>query len=77
VPGRYKVEVRQIANRWLSNSFSADLVRDPAFGHARLLSPSLNDQRSFTKTHPTDKEDIIVEIKPEGNPDLKIDVFSK
>ncbi len=76
VPGRYKVEVRQLANRWLSNSFSADLVRDPAFGHARNLSPSIEDQRSFTKAHPGDQNDLVVEIKPEANPDLKFEIFS-
>jgi hypothetical protein len=77
VPGRYRVDVRQNANRWLSNAFSADLYRDPAFGHARILSPSIDDQHSYTKVHPNDKDDMLIEIKPDGNPDLKIEVFSK
>jgi len=77
VPGKYRVDVRQNANRWLSNSFSADLYRDPAFGHSRILSPSIDDQHSYTKQHPTDKEDMIIEIKPDNNPDLNITVFSK
>jgi len=77
VPGRYHVDVRQNANRWLSNSFSADLIRDPAFGHARILSPSIDDQHSFTKVHPGDKDDLVLEIKPDGNADLNIAVFSQ
>jgi len=76
-PGRYAVDVRQNANRWLSNSFSNDLIRDPAFGHSRILSPSIDDQHSYTKAHPADKENLVVEIKPEGNPNLKIEVFTK
>jgi len=77
VPGHYKVDVRQNANRWLSNSFSADLIRDPAFGHSRNLSPSIDDQHSYTKVHPGDKDDLVIDIKPEGNSDFKIEVFSK
>jgi hypothetical protein len=77
VPGRYRVDVRQNANRWLSNAFSNDLIRDPAFGHSRILSPSIDDQHSYTKVHPGDKDDIIVDIKPDGNPDLDIAVFSQ
>ncbi len=85
--GRYKVDVRQNMNRWLSNSFSGELVNarggaTPAqayFGHHRLLGPSIDDQHSFTKVHPTDREDFIIEFKPgtEANLDLKIEVFSK
>jgi hypothetical protein len=87
VAGRYRVDVRQNMNRWLSNSFSGDLVNvrgaaTPAqsyFGHHRLLAPSIDDQRSYTKVHPSDREDYIVEFKPGAgaNLDLKIDVFSK
>jgi hypothetical protein len=76
-PGRYRVDVRQNANRWLSNAFSADLIRDPAFGHSRILSPSIDDQHSYTKAHPGDKDDIVVDIKPGDNPDLNIAVFSQ
>jgi hypothetical protein len=77
VPGRYRVDVRQNANRWLSNAFSNDLIRDPAFGHSRILSPSIDDQHSYTKQHPTDKDDIIIEIKPDNNAAVDIAVFSK
>ncbi len=77
VPGRYRVDVRQNANRWLSNAFSSDLIRDPAFGHARILSPSIDDQHSYTKIHPGDKDDLTVVINPEGNPDFNVAVFSQ
>jgi hypothetical protein len=81
------VDVRQNMNRWLSNSFSGDLVnaRNSAtpeqayFGHHRVLAPSISDQRSFTKVRPTDKDDYIVEIKPgaDANLEMKIEIFSK
>jgi hypothetical protein len=77
VPGHYRVDVRQNDNRWLSNTFSGDLIRDPAFGHSRILSPSIDDQHSFTKAHPGDQDDLTVEIKPDGNTDLNIAVFSQ
>jgi hypothetical protein len=85
--GRYKVDVRQNMSRWLSNSFSGDLVNargtptaeQAYFGHHRVLAPSLDDQRSYTKAHPADSGDYIVEFKPgaDANLDLKIEVFSK
>jgi acetyl esterase/lipase len=89
VPGRYKVDVRQNMNRWLSNSFSGGLVsggrggapitaEQKHFGHYRVLAPSIADQRSFTKVRPTDADDYLIEIKPgaEANLDLQIEVFS-
>jgi acetyl esterase/lipase len=87
VAGRYKVDVRQNMNRWLSNSFSGDLVNvrgvptpaQSSFGHYRQLAPSIDDQHSFTKVHPADRDDYIVEFKPdaEANMDLRIEVFSR
>ncbi len=85
--GRYKIDVRQNMNRWLSNSFSGELVggRGGAltpekihFGHHRVLAPSIDDQHSFTKVRPTDTTDYIVEFKPDAsaNLELKIEVFS-
>ena len=85
--GRYKVEVRQNMNRWLSNSFSGGLVQTRGaaptpeqahFGHHRVLTPSIADQRTFTKRRPTDAQDYIIEFKPgaEANLDLKIEIFS-
>ena len=84
IAGRYKVDVRQNMNRWLSNGFSGDLVRgtSPAqvtFGHYRRLEPTIEDHKSFTKVRPADKDDYIVEIKPgaDANLAMKIEVFSK
>lgn len=88
VAGRYKVELRQNMNRWLSNSFSGGLVQTRGgaampeqlhFGHHRSLAPSIDDQHVFTKARPTDKDDYILEIKPgaDANLALKIEVFSK
>jgi acetyl esterase/lipase len=86
IAGRYKVDVRQNMNRWLSNSFSGDLVggrggmtpEKAHFGHHRVLAPSIEDQRSFTKVRPGDAQDYIVEFKPDAgaNLGLKIEVFS-
>lgn len=86
IAGRYKVDVRQNMNRWLSNSFSGDLVgarggltpEKAHFGHHRVLAPSITDQRSFTHVRPGDAQDYVVEIKPgaEANLALKIEVFS-
>lgn len=87
VAGRYKVDVRQNMNRWLSNSFSGGLIggrggnvtpEQAHFGHHRVLAPSIADQRSFTKARPMDKEDLVIEIKPEADANLalKIEVFT-
>jgi acetyl esterase/lipase len=87
-PGRYRVDVRQNMNRWLSNSFTNGLTGgrrgggpDPAvvtFGHYRLLTPSIDDQHSYVKVHPSDPDDYTIEIKADraANLDLKIAVFS-
>lgn len=86
IAGRYKVDVRQNMNRWLSNSFSGDLVggrggltpEKAHFGHHRVLAPSITDQRSFTKVRPGDTSDYIVEFRPgaEANLGLRIEVFT-
>jgi hypothetical protein len=90
VPGRYKVEMRQNNNWWLSNSFSGALVgggrgggapspEQAYFGHHRVLAPSLDDQRVYTKAHPGDATDYVIEFKPDSaaNNNLKIEVFTK
>ncbi len=88
IAGRYKVDVRQNMNRWVSNAFIGGLTggRDGPptpeqvhFGHHRLLAPSIDDQKSFTKVRPGDRQDYIVEIKPgaDANLNLKLEVFSK
>lgn len=85
--GRYAVDVRENMTRWLSNSFTANLVNargtptpeQAYFGHHRVLDPSIDDQHIFTHVHPGDKEPYLLEIKPgaDANLDLKIEVFSK
>jgi hypothetical protein len=88
IAGRYKVDVRQNMNRWLSNSFSGGLVggrgatptpEQVHFGHHRVLAPSIDDQRSYTKVRPSDSQDYVIEFASgaEANLDLKIEVFSK
>ena len=87
VAGRYRVDVRQNMNRWLSNSFSGDLVNargapTPAqayFGHHRQLEPSIDDQHSYVRVHPTDREEATIEFQPgaQDNLQLKIEVFSR
>lgn len=87
VPGKYKVDVRQNMNRWISNSFTSGLTGGRGgtspeaayFGHHRALNPTIDDQKSFTKVRPSDKQDYIIEIKPgaDANQDLKLEVFSK
>lgn len=88
IAGRYKVDVRQNMNRWLSNGFTGGLTggrggnvtpEQAYFGHHRALAPTIEDQRSFTKVRPTDRTDYVIEIKPDptANLDLKIEVFSK
>lgn len=86
VAGRYKVEVRQNMNWWLSNAFSGPLVNarngvtpeQAYFGHHRVLAPSIADQQVFTKQRPTDPQGYLIEFKPgAANEDLKIEVFTK
>ncbi|MEO6568978.1 MAG: hypothetical protein ABIO94_09480 [Opitutaceae bacterium] len=87
IAGRYKVELRQNMNRWLSNAFSGGLVggRGGAtpeaayFGHHRVLSPSIDDQHVFTKARPGDSQDYVIEFKAgsAANAELKIEFFSK
>ena len=85
--GRYGVEVRQNMTRWLSNSFSGELVNargvpSPAqvyFGHHRRLEPSIDDQHAYAKVHPSDREEATIEFQPgaAANLQLKIEVFSR
>ncbi|HEX4997534.1 MAG TPA: alpha/beta hydrolase [Terriglobia bacterium] len=73
-PGRYRVEVHQNANRWLSNSFSSQLINNSAFGHSRILTPSLEDQRVYTKARPADREDYVVDIPEGGLANIRIEI---
>jgi acetyl esterase/lipase len=92
VEGKYKVEVRQEATRWTSNSRDPFMIkmmarqRDNTITDAEIrewgeylrkrdLSPSIDNQRVFSRQHPNDKNDYIVTIK--ADVDVAINVFSK
>lgn len=93
VAGKYRVEVRQDATRWLSNSRDPLMIKMMAkqrdrtltdedrkewseYVRKRDLSPSIENQRVFSRQRPKDKTDYIVEIKPGANV-LNLEVFSK
>jgi hypothetical protein len=92
VEGRYKVEVRQDATRWTSNSrepfmiemmdkqskdtlTEADRKEWGEYLRRRNLSPSIDKQRIYSRKHPNDKQDYIIDVK-EGK-EVLIEVFSK
>jgi len=92
VPGRYRVEVRQDATRWVSNSrepFMIEMMekqrtnaltdedrrRWGEYLRQRDLSPSIDRQRVFSRRHPGDKRDYVVEIA--AGRELTIEVFSR
>ncbi len=92
VVGRYKIEVRQGATRWTSNSrdpfmikmmdkrrkgelTQEDIEKWTVYHRNRDLSPSIDNQRVFTRQRPNDTQDYIVDIK-EGM-ELDIEVYSK
>lgn len=93
VPGKYRVEVRQDAVRWLSNSRDPMMIQmteklrnrsltdedRKAWGdyvRKRDLSPSIENQRVFSRQRPKDKSDYIIEIKPGANT-LSLELFSR
>jgi acetyl esterase/lipase len=92
VEGKYRVEVRQDATRWVSNSrepfmismmdkqskgtlTDADRKEWGAYLRKRDLSPSIYNQRVYSRQHPNNRQDYIVDIK-EGE-EILIEVFSK
>jgi hypothetical protein len=92
IEGKYRVEVRQDATRWTSNSRDPFMIkmmtkqRDGIltdqdkkewgeFLRKRDLSPSIENQRVFSRQRPNDKDDYVVDIK-EGE-DILIEVFSR
>jgi len=91
VAGKYRVEVRQDATRWTSNSrdpfmigmmskrpntlTEQDIKTWGEYLRKRDLSPSIYNQRVFARQHPNDKKDYIIDIR-EGE-DLLIEVYSK
>lgn len=92
VEGKYKVEVRQEATRWTSNSRDPFMIRMMAgqrdntltdaeikewgeYLRKRDLSPSIENQRVFTRQHPNDKNDYVITIK--AGTDVALHVYSK
>jgi hypothetical protein len=92
IEGRYKIEVRQDATRWISNSRDPFMIEmmdkqnkgslsaadKAAWGeHLRKsnLSPSIETQRIYSRKHPNDKQDYVIDVK-EGK-EVLIEVFSK
>jgi predicted esterase len=61
-------------NRTLTEQDEKDYL---AFARARNLEPSIEDDRVFTSKRPGESNPIVVEIKPEGNDGITIEVFSK
>ena len=76
VPGKYWVEIRQDAVRWLSNANNPmagkyKLFRNGTdaqkkevadYARSRNLEPSIDNQRIFRKIRPGDSQEIIVEV---------------
>jgi acetyl esterase/lipase len=91
VPGKYRVEVRQDATRWLSNAINpmtakygllktgTDAQKKEVADYARTrnLEPSIENQRVYRKIRPSDEGEIFVEVKGKGENRVDIEVFSK
>jgi acetyl esterase/lipase len=92
VEGRYKVEVRQDATRWVSNSrepFMINMMDKQSKGtltdadrkewgdylRKRDLSPSIYNQIIYSRKHPKDQQDYVIDIK--NGKEVLIEVFSK
>lgn len=89
IEGRYKVEVRQDATRWTSNSrepfminmmgkrtlTDADNKEWGEYIRKRDLSPSIYNQIVYSHKHPNDKGNYTVDIK--NGKEVLIEVFSK
>jgi acetyl esterase/lipase len=93
ISGRYRVEIHQYAMRWMSNAQEPFIVginrkmrgglsdQDKQdylkFARARDLEPSIDNERVFKTGHPGDQQPIIIDIKPGGDSQMDIAVFSK
>jgi acetyl esterase/lipase len=94
VPGRYSVEVRQNATRWLSNARNEVIIKMNQklrggqvteadrrdwndYARKRDLSPNIEGQRVYRRLRPTDKNDIVVEIKAGAESRIQIEIFSR
>ena len=93
-PGRYSVEVRQNATRWLSNARNEVIIKMNQklragvvteadrrewndYARKRDLSPNIESQRVYRRQRPTDKTDLVVEIKAGAENRLQIEVSSR
>ena len=91
VPGKYRVEIRQDAVRWLSNANNPmaakyKLLRNGTeaqkkevadYARSRNLEPSIPTQRIYRKVHPNDAQEILVDVKASGDNRFDVEVFSK
>ncbi len=93
-PGRYRVEVRQDALHWQSNSRNPIMIRMSqkqrsgtltdedrrewnAYARQRDLAPAIDGPRVFTRQHPGDAQEQVVEVKAGTENNFVIEVFSK
>lgn len=91
VPGKYRVEVRQDATRWLSNANNpmtakfkllkggteAQKKEVSDYARTRNLEPSIENQRVYRKMRPSDSQEIFAEVKASGDNRIDIAVYSK
>jgi acetyl esterase/lipase len=91
IPGKYRVEIHQDAAQWLSNANNPmvakfKLLKNGSeaqkkevvdYARARNLEPTIDNERVYRKSRPSDAQDLIVEIPPDGEFRLDFDVFSK
>ena len=80
--GKFKIEIRQDAAVWVSNNRDPTRGLPPDQKAAYLRTPGWGlptidgTIRLYTKVHPTDKDDITVEVKPGAN-QFNFEIFSK
>lgn len=80
--GKYKVEIRQVANVWVSNARDPTRGMSAADKAAYLRQPGWGvptfdgDIRLFTKARPSDANDLTVEVKP-GENEFNFEIASK
>jgi len=81
VPGKYRVEVREDAAKWMSNNRDPFNRAAPAERAAHIRSPgwgapTIDNVHIFAKARPGDADNLTVEIEP-GDSKLDVEVFSK
>ena len=92
IAGKYKIEVRQDATRWTSNSRDPFMINMMAkqrdrtlteedikawgdFLRKRDLSPSITNQLVYSRQHPSDKTDYVIDFK--DGKEVVIEAFSR